>query len=486
MRGAKRDRTRYQFPNPHVPTIAIIIVGGAVTGAAILKAPIAVWALLGVVTGLALLPAHSFVWVGAAVLAATLSRLLVTTGLAHGIVNFFHFPLALGAALVAATRGKPHAPLARSIAIVLAALLSVSFFSWLINGGELLRPLLGWLVFSEPLLIIYAVIKTPFSAGKTKLLWKLALLISIAQFPPALWQAASVALGDPVQGTFIGTGAGAHLAGAVALIGTLICVAKGFSAPTIKTKASWLIGGVLLFIVSVLADAKQAIIAFLPALVLVVLASAPIRLSSALIGFPILASVVLGSFSYYQPFLMAIDWTMIGRGALGKAQAFAVIAGKMEGGLGGWILGLGPGNSVSRVALMGIYVKPDSPVYLLGLAPPPVTQELWALTFSNWLFASSSVWSGISSWLGLFGDLGLAGIGLYIFIFWKLWKSLAGHRRWKTTLAKAVMIMAAVLGLMYSWLEEPGFTLLVALLVGLGLVSQQETEAPVHASEAAL
>jgi hypothetical protein len=86
------------------------------------------------------------------------------------------------------------------------------------------------------------------------------------------------------------------------------------------------------------------------------------------------------------------------------------------------------------------------------------------------LFSGSSVWTGISSWIALLGDLGLMGLGLYLWMSWTLWRHLQPiHRHWQTTAAKSVLLMTGLLGLIYSWLEEPAFTLLAALVVGLGL-----------------
>jgi len=160
-------------------------------------------------------------------------------------------------------------------------------------------------------------------------------------------------------------------------------------------------------------------------------------------------------------------------------QALAVITNNMSDNPACWLFGLGPGNSVSRVALMGMedYLKGGSPLSQLGLKAAPITREIWEMTFSDWFFSSSSVWSGISSWFGLLGDLGLVGLALYLWMSWKLWHNLKGCRKWEIGVAKAVLVMAGLLGGMYSWLEEPGFTLTVALIVGLGLIASGEQDA---------
>jgi hypothetical protein len=446
---------------------------GALAGFAVVDAPWAAWVLLGAVSLAVLLLAPPPVRIGAAVLAAVCARFLVASGLVSNFANFFHYPIALGIALVAAVESAGRVPARRPIELGVVSLLLVSLLSWLLNGGETLRPFLDWLVFAEPFLIIYAIITMPQSARAVRFLWTMALVTAFLQLPIAAFQAASLGLGDRVQGYFIGMGAGAHVAGAVSLASALVCIAKALTAEAVRPRVGWLIGAIGLFLLPILSDAKQVIIAFLPPLVLLILLSLRLRPSRAIIVLPVLAGLVLGAFSYYRPLQMALDWNLIGRGVLGKATAVATVAEKLSSSWAHWLFGLGPGNSISRVAQMGLeaFVKRDSPVFALGLGPAAVTRELYAMTASSRLFAASSVWSGVSSWLGLLGDLGLAGMVCFGLACGGVWAALRRRRGWETGAAKAVLLMFVLLGFMYSWLEEPGFTSMAALVVGLGLVA---------------
>ncbi len=462
-------------PSPASPavTICIVIMLGVLTGTAIVTVPTVAWALFGVVMGLALLRAPAHIRIASAIIAATCSRLVVATGIFSNLINFFHFPLALGAAMVSAFETSHRSPVRRPLEAGLLGLLGLSILSWIINGGELLRPFLDWLVFCEPFLIIYAIVNMPPERRGVAVLKGLAMGIFFGQLPLMYFQAFTLGLSDPVRGFFIGMGAGAHVAGAVCLVGALVCCARVLAADQMRTRLLWLLGGGALFLATILADAKQVIIPFLPALVLVLIVSMRFRLGRVLAFLPLLAAGILGAFSLYRPLQIALDWTLISRGVLGKAEAFAVIAEKLSLSWTRWIVGLGPGNSISRVALMGLeaFVKRDSPVALLNLGPAAVTKELWTMTTSNWLFSASSVWSGISSWLGLIGDLGLAGLGLFAWTYGKVWLSVRTRHGWEAGAARAVLLMTVLLGFLYSWLEEPGFTLTTALVVGLGLAA---------------
>jgi hypothetical protein len=256
----------------------------------------------------------------------------------------------------------------------------------------------------------------------------------------------------------------------------MICAARAVSASSLKARPIWLLGAAVLFLVAVLADAKQVIIGFLPALLLVLLSLMRLRWTRVVVVLPFLAVLILGAFSYYQPLQVVLDWVFISRGVYGKLQAFFIIAARLSSNVGRWLLGLGPGNSVSRVALMGLeaFVKPGSPVALLGLRSAFTTLDIQVLTASSWLFSSSSVWSGVSSLLGLLGDLGLAGLGLYIWMYWRIWPRLQSPAVWQSSVARGVLLMCGLLSVMYAWLEEPGFTLPAALVVGLGLTAEAE------------
>ena len=468
--------------------MAVVLLAGAIIGATVVGAPGLAWALVGIAAAAALLLSPPHLRITAVVLAATCSRLLVATGLISSFANFFHFPLALGVALIAAVESPRHSRLRRSLALGMFGLLLVALSSWLINGGDVLRPFLDWLVFSEPLLILYAIIAMPPVSARLRFLWGLVLVIPVAQAPLAVYQLFTLGLGDAVQGFFIGMGAGAHVAGAVSLIGSLVCVARARSKGNMGSVAAWLLGAVALFLVAIIADAKQVVMAFLPAAVLVVLVIRRRRIAWVMIAVPIFAILLFAVFSLYQPLQKALDWALINRGAQGKVDAFALIAGRLSTAWTQWLVGLGPGNSVSRVALMGLetIVKPDSPVYLLGLRPSATTLQLWNLTVSNRLFASSSAWSFISSWMGLLGDLGLAGLGIYAWMLALVWVNLHGRPGWEPAAARAVLLMMILLAFFYSWLEEPGYTLTAALVIGLGSVVGRHDPGPLREGRAAI
>jgi len=140
-------------------------------------------------------------------------------------------------------------------------------------------------------------------------------------------------------------------------------------------------------------------------------------------------------------------------------------------GPAGFFLGLGPGNSISRVALMPHYARGDSSVGVLQLQSKPFTYRVWREHPQS---TRSSLYTGVSSWLGIFGDWGLAGLCVFLGMIWAIFRQLKGQENWEAVTAKAVLVMAALAGGMFSWLEEPPFTLMVAGIVGLALRASAE------------
>jgi hypothetical protein len=455
-----------------VVTAGVVAAAGLVTGLTVVEAPLLAWALVGLVAAAVLMFAPAHVRIAVTVLTAVGSRLLVATGYVSSFANFVHYPLALSVALIAAVESPRRFPIRRPLEVGLIGLLLVSLASWLVNGGEVIRPFLDWLVFAEPLLVVYAVVTMRPGRARTALLWGMAVGIPLTQLPLAVYQALALGFSDPVQGFFIGMGSGAHVAGAVSLVGSLVCVARGLAPEKVRSAVAWMATGILLFFVAIIADAKQVVIAFLPALLILVVGSMRLRASWLLIALPVLVGLWL-LLSTFPPLQKLFDWPLISRGALGKLDAFSLIVSRLSSGWVRWLVGLGPGNSVSRVAMMGLdaFVKHDSPVFLLGLGPAATTIELWNLTASNRLFASSSVWSFVSSWLGLLGDLGLAGFAMFVWMLAVVWAGLRRRPGWEASAARAVFVMMVLLAFLYSWLEEPGFTMTAALVIGLGCLA---------------
>ena len=446
-----------------------------ITGLFIVRQPIIAWGLIGLLTAIALIECSAIYWAAGAVAAATLSRVAVAAGAPH-FLNFVHFPLVVGAFTVALLK-PPSLPIANAVKKCIWIFLAANVVSWLVNGGELLRPTLNWLVIMEPFLLLYVLLATPTTARAASLLRKLLLGICFLQVPLGMYQRVFVSGGNPdlVQGTFIGSGTGAHVSGAVAMLGVTALICLGAASKGSSFRMVYFVGAIPLFGLAVLADAQQAVVAFIPGLFFGILKFTKTRPTAIIIPVIFIGATLYTAFHFYKPLQKVGEQKLVSGGFQGKMFGFLTILSAMGETPTGWLIGLGPGNTVSRVALMTPDAELDatSSIATLGLKTAPLTRKLLYATSGNWLWRSSSAWSPACSWFGLIGDLGLIGTAVYLWMFRVTWKAAARQGGWLGPSATGTLIAMALLGGVYSWLEEPGFTLMVALLAGLAILPQQ-------------
>jgi len=465
----------------------VLVCAAAVAGLAVPSSPEIAFAVLGLFSAALLFLAPAYLWVIAAVATAAMSRLLVAWGVAPSLLNFCHFPLVCGAVVLAILRPSqtPHRA-ANKVGAGVLGMLALCLLSWLVGGGEPARPFFTWLVFCEPFLLVYAILRRPPPPKVAARIWDMILGLAAVQFVLGIYQAATIGTGDTVQGTFIGQGAGAHIAGAICLTGVMITVARSPHASRPLYKFAWLAAAGLLFLIPILGDANQATAAFLPGMGIIFLSSRDVKPSQLILPCLCALALVCAGFLFYPPLQRLADEDILTRGIRGKTEAFVWVAGAMSHSPAGWVVGLGPGNTVSRVALLsvGATVKGDSPIRLLGLKMAPITHDLLLKTKNNWMYASSSAWSGISSWLGVLGDLGIAGVALYLWIGYLLWRASRTDGGWRAGVSRASLLMAGLLGGLYSWLEEPGYTLVAATVIGLAVIAAEDAAPRAGASAA--
>jgi hypothetical protein len=89
----------------------------------------------------------------------------------------------------------------------------------------------------------------------------------------------------------------------------------------------------------------------------------------------------------------------------------------------------------------------------------------------------SSYQTSVSSALGVFGDLGLAGVLTYGALLVTLLLALAGSRSAEGIAAMSAVALFAVLGFIYGWWESPGLPAFVGILAGLALTERDSKAA---------
>src|SRR5579871_501067 len=450
-------------------TISVAVLFGAfallsvLVGATLPISILALTAILSAAGALAMMALPPYLWAAAGLLLAILSRSLA--GFAHPIVNFLHFPLVLGGALLTVlqpTRGTTANKLGRGIILLLAW----SWLSWWLTGGDVLKPYLAWFVLAEPFLLVYTLLKANLTASARAGLWTLVLALVLVQLPVAAWQALRHGLGDPVAGT-VGRW---DVLGAVTMLGVLIFIVRIQNEPRGGRRLVQIACLGALFVVPILAGGKSALgISIIGVLYLV--GRRIIRNPGRTLPIVLVSAMCLGTAALAAPFLsQALDRAIVFYYLSRKADALTLFMAYARTSPTTCLIGLGPGNTFSRVALLapGGLVNDYSPVAWLALSLTPITRAAIAATFSGgYLAATSSIYQIWSSWAGVLGDLGLIGVAIYASLWWRLWKCVGRVHIGPGACARAVILVSMLLGAFYDWLEEPAFILMAAFVVGL-------------------
>jgi hypothetical protein len=346
-------------------------------------------------------------------------------------------------------------------------LILCAFASAALNRTELLRPFVYVLLLGTPFVVVLALIIDRPTSRDRRLLGRVLLAALLIQIPVAFAQSQATTNPDDVQGTLMGAGAGAHVISAITMVGAIWVFV---TLP--RTLAVRLAIAVPLVLITFLADAKQVVLA-LPAVVIAgnwrgkwdVL----IRVSAVAVAVVALLTVVPAGDTARK----FIDRTRGGQG--GKEAAAATVFGNLRIDAPALVLGFGPAESVSRAAFMTtpLLLREDSPLQVLGLSPAKLAAKAQQKAFDA-SGGGTSFDTGISSALGVLGDLGIAGVLIYASMIGWLFVALRRSQRREAVPATCALALFVVLGLVYDWWEQPPFGIVVGLLVGLAIAQPSE------------
>lgn len=399
------------------------------------------------------------------------SRVLTATG-APRILDFFHFiivPLVF-ILLCLVTRPQLLGAISGMFAFALVILVSA-----LVNSAGMVNVVLDFLLLIEPFLLLLAIVSVRWSSSSIKQFRLWLLLVVGVHVALAFSQRFVLGLtGDDVKGVFLDMEAGHHVAGAVALTAAVYFLV----APPVKSMWIRVPVAVLCAAVVVLSDAKQVIAVFLVSLLALGLIKWRNVGAAFRYGTILVASAVATVLSAITIFPQLTNWTRMDQIIAGleqKSTVFPIIASFYNSPLN-WLFGLGPGHTIGRLG----WLLPDYSQYLrpLGATSSPVTQAILRANETNWLSnpeTGSSVWSLMFSWAGVWGDLGLVGVGTYLVLWWFVWRKFC-----LDDLSKFFVITILVFGVTFSWMEEPGYMLFVVSLIGLRWQEYQSSEKRIY------
>jgi hypothetical protein len=430
----------------HAPAVAVLILA---LGLAIL--------------GLTVPPCY---WAAAAVVMAVCSRALAAIGLLPESGIYFDVPLAFAAFALAALTASSRSPTARWAVLGVGGLAGAVVASGTLSGSSLLEWLLSFALLASPFAVIGSILLAPPSPSERKALIITLLALALIQVPISIVQAIQASHPDEVQGTFIGSAAGAHLVGAITSVAAFWLIARARSG-------LYLVGAAALLLVPFLSDAKQ------------VIAVAPVAFAALAVWYPpgrravwMRTIVLLGCVAFVVSIPIALNLSysrhVVERAVSsesGKARAADAIESELTSNFGGLLFGAGPATTVSHSALLATVAQedPESPLAQLDLEPSQLLQDLNAME-------NSSLANPPSTALGVVGDLGLLGALTYYAVIGCLFLAAWRLRTSETAAAAAVLALFVVLGFASTWPEQTGFSLYVALLVGLALSGKRQTQ----------
>jgi hypothetical protein len=442
-------------------TALCVPVGAAVTsnpdiGFLVVVVALAVCALL----------APTAYWVAAALVAALTFRGLVTLDVLPSFATFADIPLAWGALFVALMKRAPRSDTAQTALWWLFALGVSVLAAFAFHPSEALRPVAYLALLGQPLALLTAILVDPPSPRFRKLLIRVTVALLILQLPLVAGQWLAGGRLDDIQGSLYGAGAGAHVISGVCAIGAIWVLSRPWPFLTRRLPFA-----VALLLVPFVADAKQVILALPIALIAVAARQKRLvyvmRASAALASVAVLVTFVPAGGTA----VMFLNRAHDGNG--GKEASARLVWARVTGDPASFAFGKGPAETVSRAAFMTTEVvdRPDSPLRILELHPSSIAREaeVRARVRSG---GGSSFNSGLSSAVGVLGDLGIGGAFAYAgFIGW-LFLALRRRSSAEASAAAAALAVLALLGFVFDWWEQPPFTLFVALLAGLALTPE--------------
>lgn len=396
------------------------------------------------------------------------------------LVNFLHFaivPLAFGVAIFTSRSTNLHQiAVTKRILFVLLLLLSVSFASAFFNDAGIINVILHFLLFAEPFMLLLAIVCIPMSTealarfrnfilgfGFINLFFALVQKF-ILKWDTCFCSPGGWGDGDAIKGVFINQGSGHVVSASISA-----SLAAHFFFTT-KNSPFWLRFLVITaaFTHIIVADAKQVILVIGAAFALLSLFN--MRDVRKAILYTIIFSLTVYGFSWAVgqfEFLSAyLTWARPeiygpdGEATQFKLSGINIISSHMKSPIN-WLVGLGPGHTIDRLGgwMLRDYANLLNP---LGATSTTIADEVWQYMGQSWLANGSSMFAPFFGWAAIWGDLGLIGLGTYLYLAWLIWRDLC-----LDDISKWQVLTIFVNGLIFTQMQEPGYMLFIAALIGL-------------------
>lgn len=408
------------------------------------------------------------------------SRIFCAITSAPSILNFLHFPVVLFVMTIAicSSRVKDRHQIAVAWALFAGIwiLLCVMFASAFLNDAGIANVVINFLILGEPFMFLLAISCIGVTVEKLNKLRRWLLISAVINLVLAILQRFLLVAGhisaapydetDGVQGVFFISGAGGYISTAVSVSFSIYCILY------LKIIPLWIrILGLVATIYQIqISDTKQVVLVSGLAWLILVLSKFQ-NLKKLLIYGICIALVVavflwavhnLEAFESYAHWLSRDDINNSGTGG-GldvKLEGIRRVLNYYRSPLN-WFLGLGPGHTLGR---LGGWTINDmwSILSQLGATKHPLYEEMWGFINSNWIALSTTLYVPLFSWAGIWGDQGWLGVAAYLFLGFIVWNYFCID-----DFCKWLALTIFVYGFFLTQMEEPGFMLTMAMLIGL-------------------
>ncbi len=406
------------------------------------------------------------------------SRIFCTITHAPSVLNLAHFavvPFVFWVSLTTSRlKDRKQIAISSSILLGLSFLLVTAIASALFNNAGLINAIVSFMMLGEPFMFLLAIVSVPMSVHsysriKKWFLWSALINFVLAAFQKPLIDAGKISAGgfdgtDGCGGVFFVTGAGNYVSASVTVACALYFFANGKNFPLwLRITSIFAAFWQLLF-----SDSKQILFAYLVAWGLLIL------LNSKDIGktIKLLTAIVIFGCGFYwciynlEEFKSFASWARPelygpdGEAWYAKFYGIRLVDSYYQFPLH-WLVGLGPGHTISR---LGAWFLRDYKELLgpLGATVHPLSNEVVKFTQNEWLVLGSSMFNPIFGWAGIWGDLGFLGVVAYLYLGYLVWQNFGLDDSLKITVL-AVLVM----GFIFTQMEEPGFMISIAILLGL-------------------
>jgi hypothetical protein len=403
---------------------------------------------------------------------------IVATTIKFSLLNLLHFGVIPVICLFVLAKTRIKDPkqlhLCTSFLVGLLILFLLTIVSALLNHAGLINAVVSFMMLGEPFMFLLAISCLPvtpriFNKMKILLYYSAAINFLLAAMQKPLIDAGKINAGgfngtDGCGGVFFVSGAGNYVSATVSIVFAL------YFWTSAKDKPQWLrVVIALLALWHVLfSDSKQLVLGYGVAWLLMILISSQdiMKTLKLLVGLMTAGSIGFWCVMNIEAFGAYTSWARPelygtnGEAWYAKFYSIRAILSHYQSPLN-WLLGLGPGHTVSR---LGAWFLRDYAALLdpLGSTKTVIGQDSMDFVANFWLTSGSSLFSPIFGWCGIWGDLGILGLAAYLYLAYLTWHYFA----WNDFL-KMTMLSVFVVGWIFTQMEEPGYMLFIAFIIGL-------------------